>query len=178
MFPFSFSRYFKSTVYLKTTFSHLTHWLHEDGESPCVILTHILRYFMARIKTLAYPPIRNKTEATYSLTSFHSRVALFATIVEERFLHLPISHSVHMRVVHPWQSSLGRHPPRVRYPHQADTPLGRHPPPGQTPLLCRHSSGKTPPCETATAADGTHSTGMHSCYQIGLLIIHNESKLD
>ena len=34
----------------------------------------------------------------------------------------------------------------------AHTPLGRHPP------------GPTPPLsETATAADGTHPTGMHSC---------------
>ena len=37
------------------------------------------------------------------------------------------------------------------------TPLGRHPlrqtPPGQTP----------PPKETASAADGTHPTGIHSC---------------
>ena len=44
-------------------------------------------------------------------------------------------------------------------PLQADTPLGRHPtrqtPPPQadTPL----------PQQTATAADGTHPTGMHSC---------------
>ena len=40
------------------------------------------------------------------------------------------------------------------------TPLGQTPPrqdthlPGQTP----------PPQQTATAADGTHPTGMHSCY--------------
>ena len=57
-------------------------------------------------------------------------------------------------------SPLGRHP-------QADTPLGRplgrHPqadtPPTDTPLG-RHA----PPPVTATAADGTHPTGMHSCY--------------
>ena len=51
-------------------------------------------------------------------------------------------------------------PPLGRYP-QSDTPppvrhcLGRHPP-GQTP----------PPM--ATAADGTHSNGMHSCLKIFL----------
>ena len=38
-----------------------------------------------------------------------------------------------------------------------DTPLGRHPR-GQTSPLGRH-----PPPEIATAADGTHPTGMHSC---------------
>ena len=40
----------------------------------------------------------------------------------------------------------GRHP-------QADTPLGQTPP-GQKP---------PPPQQTATAADGAHPTGMHSC---------------
>ena len=39
----------------------------------------------------------------------------------------------------------GRHPPG-RHP-QTETPLGRHPPLGM-----------------ATATDGTHPTGMHSCY--------------
>ena len=35
-------------------------------------------------------------------------------------------------------------------------PLGRHPSPRQTP--------PPPPPVTATAADGTHPTGMHSCF--------------
>ena len=41
------------------------------------------------------------------------------------------------------------------------SPLGRHPladTPGQTPTR------QNPPTPTATAADGTHSTGMHSCF--------------
>ena len=45
------------------------------------------------------------------------------------------------------QTPPGRHPARQTHPGQAHTP------PGQTP----------PPQETATAADGTHRTGMHSC---------------
>ena len=49
---------------------------------------------------------------------------------------------------------LGRHPlgrhPLGRHP-QADTPPGRHP------------QADTP--DTATAAEGTHPTGMHSCSQ-------------
>ena len=50
-------------------------------------------------------------------------------------------------------SPLGRHPP------------GRHPP-GQTSLV-RHPRADTPtPREMATAADGTHHTGMYSCCDI------------
>ena len=52
------------------------------------------------------------------------------------------------------------------YP-RADTPLGRHPHPRADTLLGKHPAppGKQlhlPP-ETATAEDGTHPTGMHSC---------------
>ena len=43
-------------------------------------------------------------------------------------------------------------PPRSRHPHQEQTPPGAHTPREHTPQ------------ETATAADGTHPTGMHSCY--------------
>ena len=45
-------------------------------------------------------------------------------------------------------------------PPWEDTPgLGKHPPPG------RHPPGQTPPPipAVATAVDGTHPTGMHSC---------------
>ena len=38
-------------------------------------------------------------------------------------------------------------------------------PPGQTPPA-RHPPGQPHPQQTATAADGTHPTGMHSCYII------------
>ena len=69
---------------------------------------------------------------------------------------IPVCDSVHGgRGVYtfPWQTPLGRHPPRhlaleqTPPPPWADTlpPLGRH------------------PCEMATAADGTHPAGMHSC---------------
>ena len=46
--------------------------------------------------------------------------------------------------------------------------------PGQTPPPGRHRSpppGQTPPQQTATATDGTHPTGMHSCLAIDLPII-------
>ena len=59
---------------------------------------------------------------------------------------------------------ISRHTPIDRH-----TPLGRHPPgqtpPRQTPL--GRTPGKTPP-ETATAVDGTHPTGMHSCLHLHL----------
>ena len=60
-------------------------------------------------------------------------------------------------------TSLGRHP-LGRHPLSRH-PLGRYPP-GQTSPLSRHPSSQTPPLvpqQTATAADGTHPTGMHSC---------------
>ena len=41
-----------------------------------------------------------------------------------------------------------------------DTPLGRHPHGQPTP------NGQTPPQQTATAADGTHPTGVHSCLKV------------
>ena len=49
----------------------------------------------------------------------------------------------------PWQTNtpLGRH----SLPRQADTPMARH------PLAGRHPT---------TAADGTHPTGMHSCFDL------------
>ena len=51
----------------------------------------------------------------------------------------------------------------ARHP-QADTPLGRHPrPPRQTPQA-------DTPQQTATAADGPHPTGMHSCLHHVMLV--------
>ena len=44
--------------------------------------------------------------------------------------------------------------------HATNTPLGRHPP-GQTP----------PPQQTATAVDGTHPTGMHSCFIVVVALL-------
>ena len=59
----------------------------------------------------------------------------------------------------------GVHPPRQTPPGQT-APLGRQP---QTPPLERHPPRQIPPGQTpthpktATAVDGTHPTGMHSC---------------
>ena len=89
----------------------------------------------------------------------------------------------------PWADApLGRHPDWADTPHWADTPTGQtspvQTPPRQTPPLGGHPPGRhspwadtpqadTPQADTpfradtpqqmATAEDGTHPTGMHSC---------------
>ena len=75
---------------------------------------------------------------------------------------------------HPTDTPPGQTPPPCRHcPRQ--TPPDQTPPsqtsPGQTPPPGRHPPlGRHPPQQTATAADGTHPTGMHSClFQINLL---------
>ena len=50
-------------------------------------------------------------------------------------------------------------------PWEQTPPRSRHPPWEQTSPRSRHPP---PPGETATAADGTHPTGMHSCFVIDL----------
>ena len=75
------------------------------------------------------------------------------------------------------QTPPGSHPP----PRQTPTSPGRHPPPRQTPPG-RHPLGRhPPPQQTATAVDGTHPTGMHSCYFDGftpdLIVINVTSTL-
>ena len=68
-----------------------------------------------------------------------------------------------------------RHSPPEQTPPRADTPQSRHPPEQTPPHLGADTPPKqtppradTPPEQTllpdmATAADGTHPTGMHSC---------------
>ena len=41
----------------------------------------------------------------------------------------------------------------------------RQTPPSRHSTLCRHPPLPSPPPQMATAADGTHPTGMHSCYK-------------
>ena len=54
---------------------------------------------------------------------------------------------------------MGADTPGSRHPREQTPPGSRHPPGADTPPWSRH-----PPWDTATAADGTHPTGMHSCY--------------
>ena len=78
---------------------------------------------------------------------------------------------------HPRADSLDRQPPppgrqspRQTHTPQAETPLGRHPkgrhpPTGRHPPRQIHPPSQAPPLpKTATPADGTHPTGMYSCY--------------
>ena len=73
------------------------------------------------------------------------------------FLHLSVSHSVHRG-----GRCLGRHPPPQADtpPPQADTPPGRH---LSVILFTGECLARHPP-PTATAADGTYPSGMHSCF--------------
>ena len=50
-----------------------------------------------------------------------------------------------------------------RHPHPGQTPPGSHPP-DRHPL----TDTPAPAPEMATAADGTHPTGMHSCFNLQL----------
>ena len=105
------------------------------------------------------------------------------------FLHLSVSHSFHRGVsgrhpgqTPPWADTpsrhlLGRHTPWAdtnpgQTPPQQTPPQGRHHPgihpPWQTSPLSRYPLGRHPPPPTATAADGTHPTGMLSCL-VGML---------
>ena len=94
----------------------------------------------------------------------------------------PVCHSVHggaclRQCMLGYTPILGRHPPGQTPAPPADTPWPDIPQPdtptGQTvPLLARHPPGRHPPGQappsnpqqTAIAADGTHPTGMHSCF--------------
>ena len=84
-----------------------------------------------------------------------------ATSLRQGNIFTSVCHSVYGGGVYP-SMHWGRHPPL------ADTfPLGRHPP-GQTPLgrhppPCPVHAGIPPRPPAASAADGTHPTGMHSC---------------
>ena len=75
---------------------------------------------------------------------------------------------------------LGADIPRSRHPPGADIPQSRHPPkqtpPGADPPADTlqqtppPGANTPPPGETATAADCTHPTGMHSCFKKATLI--------
>ena len=51
-------------------------------------------------------------------------------------------------------------------PGQRGSAYGGCPGPGPRGGVSQHALRQTPLQQTATAADGTHPTGMHSCYQI------------
>ena len=70
---------------------------------------------------------------------------------------------MHAGIHTPWQTLPGQTPPGQTPPGRQ--PLGRHTPFADTPPG-RHPQGRHPPHPVmATAADGTHPTGMHYCLQ-------------
>ena len=86
----------------------------------------------------------------------------------EGYVFTRVCHSVHGGGLP--QCMLGYPPPRSRAPPGADPPgadpPGAEPPGSKHPPWSRHPQppqGADPP-ETATVADGTHPTGMHSCW--------------
>ena len=70
-----------------------------------------------------------------------------------------------------WPQEGDVHPQADTTP-QADNlwadPMGRHPP-GQTPPGQTLPRQTPPPHQTATAADSTHPTGMHSCFFLSVV---------
>ena len=87
------------------------------------------------------------------------------------FLHLSVSHSVHRErgclADTPWadtprQTAPGQTPPGTHTPQQ--TPPGQTPPWADTPQADPWADTPPPAPQTATAADGTHPTGVHSCF--------------
>ena len=78
---------------------------------------------------------------------------------------LILSTGEHGRHPPPGQVPPGRDNPLVDTPWQAlpwtDTPMGRYPP-ADTPAKQTPTPGRQPP-KTATAAGGTHPSGMHYC---------------
>ena len=100
------------------------------------------------------------------------------------YLHMSVSHSVPQgggclpQCMLGYTSPPGQTSPRQTSPQADIPPLGRHNPWEDTPLG-RHPLGRHPPLQTATAGDGTHPTGMHTCSQkrmhaiIWLLLFHS-----
>ena len=88
------------------------------------------------------------------------------------FLHLSVSHSVHRGRGSALVHAGIRPPPWDQTPLGPGTPLSSRHPPGT-----RHTPGpgtprhQVPPRQqTATVADGTHPTGMHSCLNLKVIL--------
>ena len=65
--------------------------------------------------------------------------------------------------------------PEQTPPPWDQVPRSRHPLPGSSPPWSRHPLGPgtpPPPQETATCADGTHPTGIHSCLNKIYIVVH------
>ena len=136
-------------------------------------------YCLINVTQFWYQEIRD-VESNYFLLQF---ITVCNEVAKVMFLHVSvILFTVGVRLSACWDPPRTTHtppgpgtpPPPSRHPQGADTspqeqtspeqtiPLGADTP---TPIL---PGADTPP-ETATVADGTHPTGMHSCFK---LILH------
>ena len=96
-------------------------------------------------------------------------VTVRSEVAKVMFLHLSVcpqmgSASVHAGISPPPPAK--EQTPPEQAPPGAGTPLEQTPPWEQTPPGSRHPPQEQtpPPQQTATVADGTHPTGMHSCW--------------
>ena len=128
---------------------------------------------------------RKRSQCTMRVASFRITIELRAHFYRpqwfwEGYVFTPVCHSVHGRVCLSacWDTTPPEQTPRTR-PPRADTPprtrhpsSSRHSPRDQVQSRGRHPLGPgnppgadpTPPArQTATVADGTHPTGIHSC---------------
>ena len=97
----------------------------------------------------------------------------------EGYVFTPVFHSVHGGGV--CLSACWNTTPPEQTPPRPGTPRSRHPPPGSRHPLPRLGTssglGTHPPPgsrQTATVADGTHHTGLHSCFKFILLFFKTE----
>ena len=120
---------------------------------------------------MGFQPICNlcvNCEKLDNKTTVHKGVLPSATNCEGN-VFTPVCHSVH-RVGDSASVHAGIPPPGGR------PPQSRHPPPRPGTPQIRHPSRSRPPRDwaplpqqTATVADGTHPTGMHSCNQLSIV---------
>ena len=68
--------------------------------------------------------------------------------------------------VHAGMPPPGPDPPGPGTPHMTRHPQDQPPPPPWANHLPRDQATPLPQEQTATAADGTHPTGMHSCFEM------------
>ena len=115
-----------------------------------VLFSHNVKKLTTTVTLTGFNCSKRKIKECESTTlrSTRSRYKLLPSaneVAEKYCFHKSVSRILPTGRVH--TSPMGRHP-------WADTSLGRHP------------LGRPPPHQTATSADGTHPTGMHSCCDI------------
>ena len=112
---------------------------------------------LAPLGELAPPPRGNPGSATGSILDNLE----FATLLQTRERFLPSATKLRRLCFY---TCLSVHRGSVSVHARIPPPGNRHPPPSRHPPRSRPPWTRHPPRQTATAADGTHPTGMHSCF--------------